>query len=261
MISGDPGIDGAWSEKASMGNVQSGKTQNYIGLINKSIDAGYRVIILLGGHMNALRNQTQERVDYGVIGRESSHIVTNSGVQEYVGVGKIRDPKYKVATVTSTRNDFNAQIANGLGIDFTDLASPIILTIKKNTRILDNLNRWIRERHMLDVENNIKLDMPMMLIDDEADYASINSQHHRNRITKTNNPSELLSYFHKNTYVAYTATPFANIFIDPDTQDDMFGDDLFLKIFIKVQFLMFIWVKIIILEMTEMRKKSARLSK
>ena len=53
---------------------------------------------------------------------------------------------------------------------------------------------------MLDVENNIKLDMPMMLIDDEADYASINSQHHRNRITKTNQSiRELLSYFHKNT--------------------------------------------------------------
>ena len=72
-----------------------GKTQNYIGLINKSIDAGYKVIILLGGHMNALRNQTQERVDYGVIGRESSHIVTNSGVQEYVSVGKIRDQNIK----------------------------------------------------------------------------------------------------------------------------------------------------------------------
>lgn len=228
-LSGDPRIDGAWSRKGLvMGNVQSGKTQNYIGLINKSIDAGYKVIILLGGHMNALRNQTQERVDQGVIGRESSHIVTNSGVQEYVGVGKIRDPKDKVATVTSTRNDFNAEIANGLKIDFTDLASPIILTIKKNTKILENLNRWIRDRHMLDVEKNIKLDMPMMLIDDEADYASINSQHHRNKITKTNQSiRELLSYFHKNTYVAYTATPFANIFIDPDTQDDMFGDDLF----------------------------------
>jgi hypothetical protein len=228
-LSGDPRIDGAWSRKGLvMGNVQSGKTQNYIGLINKSIDAGYKVIILLGGHMNALRNQTQERVDYGVIGRESSHIITNSGVQEYVGVGKIRDPSFKVATVTSTKNDFNAQIANGLGIDFKDLASPIILTIKKNTKILDNLNRWIRERHMLDVEKNIKLDMPMMLIDDEADYASINSQHHRNKITKTNQSiRELLSYFHKNTYVAYTATPFANIFIDPDTQDEMFGDDLF----------------------------------
>ena len=81
---------------------------------------------------------------------------------------------------------------------------------------------------MLDVENGIKLDMPMMLIDDEADYASINSQHHKNKITTTNKSiRELLSYFHKNTYVAYTATPFANIFIDPDTNDRMFGDDLF----------------------------------
>ena len=114
-----------------MGNVQSGKTQNYIGLINKAIDAGYKIIILLGGHMNALRNQTQERVDHGVIGRESSHIVTNTGMQKFVGVGSIRDKSRKVATVTSTKNDFNASIATGLGIDFKDLASPIVLTIKK----------------------------------------------------------------------------------------------------------------------------------
>lgn len=228
-LSGDPRLDGSWSRKGLvMGNVQSGKTQNYIGLINKAIDAGYKIIILLGGHMNALRNQTQERVDHGVIGRESSHIVTNTGMQEFVGVGSIRDKNRKVATVTSTKNDFNASIATGLGIDFKDLASPIVLTIKKNTRILDNLNRWIRDRHMLDVEKGVKLDMPMMLIDDEADYASINSQHHKNKITTTNKSiRELLSYFHKNTYVAYTATPFANIFIDPDTNDQMFGDDLF----------------------------------
>ena len=71
-LSGDPTADGAWARKGLvMGNVQSGKTQNYIGLINKAMDSGYKIIILLGGHLNDLRKQTQERVDEGVIGRTS----------------------------------------------------------------------------------------------------------------------------------------------------------------------------------------------
>ena len=73
--SGDPTTPGPWSRKGLvMGNVQSGKTQNYIGLINKAIDCGYKTIILLGGHLNDLRRQTQERVDEGVLGRESRHL-------------------------------------------------------------------------------------------------------------------------------------------------------------------------------------------
>jgi primosomal protein N' len=74
--SGDPTLPGPWARKGLvMGNVQSGKTQNYIGLINKAIDAGYKVIILLGGHIVDLRKQTQERVDEGVLGRESRHLI------------------------------------------------------------------------------------------------------------------------------------------------------------------------------------------
>ena len=66
--SGDPSIEGHWKRRGLvMGNVQSGKTQNYLGLINKAIDAGYKVIIVLGGHLNELRTQTQERLDEGVI--------------------------------------------------------------------------------------------------------------------------------------------------------------------------------------------------
>ena len=113
-----------------MGNVQSGKTQNYLGLINKAMDAGYKIIILLGGHMNDLRKQTQERVDEGVIGRESAHIVqANLGIQNRIGVGKYRPED--VATVTSTIGDFNRNTANNLGIALNSLSDPIIFTVKK----------------------------------------------------------------------------------------------------------------------------------
>ena len=87
--SGDPTTPGTWSRKGLvMGNVQSGKTQNFLGLINKAIDCGYKTIIVLGGHLNDLRKQTQERVDEGVLGRESKHLILkNKAVAEPIGVG------------------------------------------------------------------------------------------------------------------------------------------------------------------------------
>ena len=226
--SGDPRIEGSWSRKGLvMGNVQSGKTQNYLGLINKAMDAGYKIIILLGGHMNDLRKQTQERVDEGVIGRESAHIVqANLGVQNRIGVGKYRSED--VATVTSSIGDFNRNTANNLGIALNSLSDPIIFTVKKNTSILKNLYEWIKTKHMLDIEENKKLDLPLLFIDDEADFASVNTKAHRDDITATNKYiRQILGLFNRSTYVAYTATPFANIFINPETSDEMYGDDLF----------------------------------
>jgi hypothetical protein len=87
-FSGDPRITGKWSRKGLiMGNVQSGKTQNYLGLINKSIDAGYRTIIVLGGHLNDLRMQTQERIDEGVLGRYSRHLIeVSASTERSIGV-------------------------------------------------------------------------------------------------------------------------------------------------------------------------------
>ena len=228
--SGDPRIEGSWSRKGLvMGNVQSGKTQNYLGLINKAMDSGYKIIILLGGHMNDLRKQTQQRVDEGIIGRESTHIVqANLGIQNRIGVGKYRVED--VATVTSTlhNGDFNRNTANNLGVTLKQLSDPIIFTVKKNTSILKNLYEWIKTKHMLDAEDGDKLDLPLLLIDDEADYASVNTRAHRDDITATNKYiRQIISLFHRSTYVAYTATPFANIFIDPETSDEMYGNDLF----------------------------------
>jgi len=230
-LSGDPTTEGKWARKGLvMGNVQSGKTQNYIGLINKAVDAGYKVIILLGGHLNDLRKQTQERVDEGFIGRESQHLI-NVGAQEAarIGVGKIREQEKGVATYTSTAGDFNRVVANQ-GIKLNSLSDPAIFTVKKNTSIMKNLSKWITDMHLLDEDSN--LDMPLLLIDDEADFASINSKAHRDDITATNRSiREILSKFNKSTYIGYTATPFANIFIDPDNFDDMLKDDLFPKDF------------------------------
>ena len=223
-LSGDPRISEPWKRAGLvMGNVQSGKTQNYLGLVNKAMDCGYKIIILLGGHQNELRKQTQLRVDEGVIGAESSHLV--QGYQHIpIGVGEWRPER--VSTMTTTESDFNRTTANNLRINLHDLNVPIVFTIKKLTPIMKNLFEWIEEFHSLDPENGKKLDLPMLLIDDEADYASINTKAHRDEITATNKYIRMLrGLFNRSTYVAYTATPFANIFIDPDSSDEMINDE------------------------------------
>lgn len=233
-FSSDPTHPGSWSRKGLvMGNVQSGKTQNYLGLINKAIDAGYKVIILLGGHLVDLRKQTQERVDEGVLGRESRHLIkANIAKSSPIGVGL-----YGVSNVdtgTTTLADFNKPSAISLGRNLNG-TDPFIFTIKKHTGAMEQLYEWIKDYHFLDPENGKKMDVPLLLIDDEADYASINTKHHKEEVTATNGAiRKLLSLFSRNTYVGYTATPFANIFIDPDEnsysdEDDLFPSDFMIK--------------------------------
>jgi hypothetical protein len=233
--SGDPSTPGPWSRKGLvMGNVQSGKTQNYIGLVNKAIDCGYKTIILLGGHLNDLRRQTQERVDEGVLGVESRHLAdVKSSAPLPIGVGVFH--QISINTGTTTVGDFNKAFAGRLGFKLTG-EDPVIFTVKKHTGVMEKLHKWIKDYHYLSPEIGKKLDGPLLLIDDEADYASINTKHHKEEVTKTNAYiRQLLSLFNRNTYVGYTATPFANIFIDPDDSeysddDDLFPSDFMIKI-------------------------------
>jgi hypothetical protein len=225
----------AWARKGLvMGNVQSGKTQNYIGLINKAIDAGYKTIILFGGHLNDLRKQTQERVDEGVLGRESKHLLEfKTGKSVPIGVGEFGINN--VNSGTTTMGDFTKPFADKLGFSLNG-SDPVIFTIKKHAGMMKRLCEWISEHHYLDVENNVKLDNPLLLIDDEADYATVNTKHHKDEITSTNEGiRKLLSLFNKSSYIGYTATPFANIFIDPDensysSEADLFPKDFMVKI-------------------------------
>lgn len=233
--SGDPRRQGPWASKGLvMGNVQSGKTQNYIGLINKAIDCGYKTIILLGGHLNDLRQQTQERVDEGVLGRESKHLIDiKTGKTAPIGVGEFGINN--VNSGTTTIGDFTKPFADKLGFSLSG-SDPVIFTIKKHSGVMKRLYEWIRDHHYLDVKEGKRLDNPLLLIDDEADYATVNTKHHREEITSTNEGvRNLLSLFNRSTYVGYTATPFANIFIDPDEnsysdEDDLFPSDFMIKI-------------------------------
>ena len=157
---------------------------------------------------------------------ESRHRAdVNSTDPSPIGVGITR--QNNINTGTTTLGDFNKAFAGKLGFKLTG-EDPVIFTIKKHTGVLDQLYNWIKDYHYLNPEIGKKLNGPVLLIDDEADYASINTKHHKEEVTKTNAYiRQLLSLFHRNTYIGYTATPFANIFIDPDDSEYSADDDLF----------------------------------
>ena len=209
---GDPESDEPFFVKGLVvGSVQSGKTSNFNAVINSSIDVGYKLIIVLSGLMEDLRSQTQKRIEKEV---EGKMIRTN----EFIGVGEIssfgqlgKHPDVnQVVVPTSETNDFNRTMQEA---QFS-LNNTNILICKKNTSVLQNLLLWL---HDYLNENNDKHNIPLLIIDDEADNASINNLGHKGKeySNKINGHIRaLLALFNKKTYIGYTATPFANVLQD-----------------------------------------------
>lgn len=230
---GDPKNMSPWSRRGMVvGHVQSGKTANYTGLICKAADAGYRLIVVIAGIHNNLRNQTQARIDEGFIGRDTGRLAhaNRAQRQKIIGVGQFDQREFPVS-LTNTLRDFNKATATTNTSQIGQYNVPVILVIKKNSSTLKNLLEWLKEHSVHQGTQMVR--QPMLLIDDEADNASINTAYSRDEVTRINSQiRELLSLFHRSCYVGYTATPFANIFIDPDTDDEALKQDLFPRHFI-----------------------------
>lgn len=230
---GDPKNTSPWSRRGMVvGHVQSGKTANYTGLICKAADAGYRLIVVIAGIHNNLRNQTQARIDEGFIGRDTGRLAhaNKAQRQKIIGVGTFDQREFPVS-LTNTLRDFNKATATTNTSQIGQYNVPVVLVIKKNSSTLKNLLEWLKEHSVH--QGTQMVSQPMLLIDDEADNASINTAYRREEVTRINSQiRELLSLFHRSCYVGYTATPFANIFIDPDTDDETLKQDLFPRDFI-----------------------------
>ncbi|WP_026691887.1 Z1 domain-containing protein [Peribacillus kribbensis] len=225
-VLGDPLSETGFQRKGLIiGSVQSGKTSNYTALINKAADSGYKVIILLTGTIEKLRKQTQGRIDEGFVGRDSRNLVKFLNKRNsFLGAGKY-NTKINVASFTTTEKDFDLK---GLNMRLSSVADPVIFVIKKNKSILEKLHSWLKEKNT-DQSTGI-IDFPLLLIDDEADNASVNTNNPDKDPTAINNGiRNLLKLFRKYSYVGFTATPFANIFIDPqlevETKNDLFPKD------------------------------------
>lgn len=214
-LCGNPEDEGSWKRKGLiLGDIQSGKTSNYLALCNKAADAGYKIIILLSGTIESLRKQTQDRVDAGFVGLNSRNVLQKNPEKKFIGVG-VQDSNRTAYPFTNVLSDFNSAKLQALNFTIAGLNEPVILVLKKNKSVLENLYTWLKTRNTSAVSG--KIDLPLMLIDDEADNASVNTNRPDLAPTAINKGIvEILRLFNRSSYVAVTATPFANIFIDPD---------------------------------------------
>ena len=210
--------------------------------INKATDAGYKLIIVIAGVHNTLRSQTQERIDEGYIGRNSADFISR-GKNVKVGVGNY-SAETEIYSYTSSdeKGDFNRGIATRINVPIGG-KSPTVLVIKKNKSILENLILWLNQFVKEDINGIRKImNVPVLVIDDEADNASVNSGTELdvrtiNRLIRT-----LLNLFNQNTFIGYTATPYANLFIPSSWSEELdtyvkdvklkVGEDLFPRDFI-----------------------------
>ncbi len=204
-----------------MGQVQSGKTGNFTALISKATDFGYKVVIVLSGIHNDLRNQTQERLDKEYVGfhrycftDNKANATTEKKLLCGIGLDGDYNEHRAVESATYTDEDFRGQTVSN---------DPILFVVKKNTDVLRKLTGFL--------QNDKIRNLPALIIDDEADQASINTREY-DVSTINRDVRRLVKLFNRVAFVGYTATPFANVLIDARASDSELGDDLFPRDFI-----------------------------
>ncbi|MET8322904.1 Z1 domain-containing protein [Micromonospora sp. NPDC005189] len=251
----DPAREKAGQTKGLVvGYVQSGKTANFTGVIAKAIDAGYRLVIVMTGTTNLLREQTQRRLDMELVGRENVlrgrdeadpatvQVVDYLQDEDWIE-GRFISHGARPSDIgrpdihrMTTRNFDYRRLQQGLpALEFErrETTKPLwhpdnlftsharLIIVKKNSSVLNNLVK--------DLKNSAdKLEhIPALIIDDESDQASVNTtnpakwaKEEKNRTAINKHITNLLGMLRRAQYVGYTATPFANVFVDlADTQD------------------------------------------
>ncbi len=232
-----------WDRRGMVvGNVQSGKTANFTGLICKAADAGFKVIIVLAGMHNSLRVQTQKRLDEEFLGYKSD---SDEESKVLIGVSEISTDCDWIDTITTQSNsgDFSKKVSNNFNRHMS--SNPILLVVKKNVYVLKNILKWLTNTaQTIDSDGKrFHSGFPLLLIDDEADNASIDTSEiffnedgtpDKNHDPKAINKSirRILKVFNQSAYVAYTATPQANIYIHQKAETVNERPDLYPRHFI-----------------------------
>jgi len=206
-----------------IGYVQSGKTANFTAVIAKAVDAGYKLVIVLAGIHEVLRQQTQDRLDSELTG------MTSKVDMPHVNPSELDE----WSRLTTFAQDF----APGPHPFFEQVIKkpgPIIAVIKKNCFVLRKLYAWASSAPL-----NIRKHVPILIIDDEADQASIDTKYDRTNANDNTDPSKtnevirrILALFDRHSYIGYTATPFANVLIDAKTDEESLNRDLYPRNFI-----------------------------
>jgi hypothetical protein len=209
----DPHHHGTSKRGLVVGYVQSGKTANYTALIAKAADAGYRGFIVLSGIHNALRRQTQLRIEHDLIDRANEAAGSKYGA-----------PRWQLLTQTEPDRDFGHMPNGSAMLASTDLR--LLAVVKKNATRLRRLKKWLA-----DIPETTRKRCPILIIDDEADQATPNSARARDEVTAINGLMRgIFVLLPTSTYVGYTATPFANVLIDPGVAGDFYPRDFIISL-------------------------------
>ncbi len=244
-----------------VGYVQSGKTANFTGVIAKAIDAGYRLVVVTTGTIEILRAQTQRRIDMELMGVENVLAGQDPNDPEVAkGLDYQQDEDWladkfvkhtqaaldqpgaaRIRRVTTHCADYKSlpQGMSQLRYDRVDKTQPLnaaqnlfhtdayVVIIKKNSAPLKKLIKDLKPLQSMLQE------LPALLIDDESDLASVNTKDPKKSAerTKINELiTEIVGLVPRAQYVGYTATPFANVFIDPDDEANLFPSDFVLSL-------------------------------
>ncbi len=212
----DPTLDNNIKVKGLlMGEVQSGKTCFFMATIHKAVDVGWRFIIVLAGLTDDLRFQTQERINEDFIG----YTLSRESYYQNCGIRKLfnKYDYFHFEPITTLDKDFSKDQGSKI---LSKHNSVYVAVCKKNSRILNNLLEWLGGNPDNPDKNSdrreIAQNIPCLIIDDEADHASLNTKKEIDEYTAVNGAiRNLLKYFRKSAYLAVTATPYANLFINP----------------------------------------------
>ena len=236
-----------------VGYVQSGKTANFTAVIAKAVDAGYRLVIVLAGTLNVLREQTQRRIDMELIGKEIIELHPDErGRHDYSDDAEWENflshgdrPNSQGAfdwqRLTGSKEDYQSlrrgidalefhKVVNGRRYNDPVNLHPSrarLMVVKKNPVVLRRLARDLAAlRGRLD-------EVPALIIDDESDQASVNTVKPGSDKGRTGTNKAivgLLKALPRAQYIGYTATPFANVFINPEDAEDIFPKDYILSL-------------------------------
>ncbi|MDE3819752.1 Z1 domain-containing protein [Sinorhizobium meliloti] len=250
----DPTSEEAYQSKGLVvGYVQSGKTANFTGVLAKAADAGYRLFIVLGGLLDVLRSQTQRRIDKELIGREllSREYVNDPDYADFVSHGAKPSElgAFDWSRLTGPEHDYQklAYGVEALKFERRDPSHPFyhpnnlfaanarIAVVKKNSKVLAKLIADLAALQRQGIGEPLD-QIPALIIDDESDQASINVKKpagpdEEQERTATNKAIvTLLNMLPRAQYIGYTATPFANVFVDPDSEEDIFPKDFLISL-------------------------------
>lgn len=239
-----------------VGYVQSGKTANFTGVIAKAVDAGYRLVIVLGGTLNLLRAQTQRRLDMELVGRENILRGADEyesdysddpawSTRKFLEFGGLPSAQgaFDIVRMTTRDNDYKSLLQGIVALEFEKVepalplydprnlhrSSARLMVVKKNKTVLGKLVKDLRK-----IKTPLS-EIPVLVIDDESDEASVNTatrnaRSDAERTAINQKISELLTMLPRAQYVGYTATPYANVFIDPSDAADIFPKDFIVSL-------------------------------